>query len=53
MTLKARVPWNTTATVKLLDFTMIAVNGKPEEQSVFNLPAGEWEIIANQNKGPK
>ena len=53
VTLKARVPWNTTATVKLLDFTMIAVNGKPEEQSVFNLPAGEWEIIANRNKERK
>ena len=53
VTLKARVPWNTTATVKLPGFTKITINAKPEEQSVFNLPAGEWEIIANQNKERK
>ena len=50
VTLKAQVPWNTTATVKLPGFTQITVNGKPEEQSAFNLPAGEWEIVAKQNK---
>jgi hypothetical protein len=39
--------------VKLPGFTKITINAKPEEQSVFNLPAGEWEIIANQNKERK
>jgi hypothetical protein len=53
VTLKAQVPWNTTATVKLPGFTTITVNGKPEEQSIWTLPAGEWEIIAYQNEEPK
>ena len=53
VTLKAQVPWNTSATVKLPGFTKITVNGKPQENSQFDLPAGEWEIVANQNKGPK
>ena len=47
------VPWNTSATVKLPGFTKITVNGKPQENSQFDLPAGEWEIVANQNKEPK
>jgi alpha-L-rhamnosidase len=49
------VPWNTTATVKLPGLTKITVNGKPQEKSPFELPAGKWEIVAkqNQNKEPK
>jgi alpha-L-rhamnosidase len=47
------VPWNTSASVKLPSFTQITVNGKPEEQSAFNLPAGKWEIVVNPNKEPK
>ena len=47
------VPWNTTATVKLPGVTKITVNGKPQEKSPFDLPAGKWEIVAKQNKEPK
>jgi alpha-L-rhamnosidase len=47
------VPWNTTATVKLPGATKITVNGKPQEKSDFDLPAGKWKIVANQNKEPK
>jgi alpha-L-rhamnosidase len=53
VTLKAQVPWNTSATVKLPGFTKITLNGKPQENSQFDLPAGEWEIVANQIKEPK
>ena len=47
------IPWNTSAAVKLPGFTQITVNGKPQEKSEFDLPAGKWEIVANQNKEPK
>jgi hypothetical protein len=53
VTLKARVPWNTTASVKLPGFSTISVNGKPQEKSQFDLPAGKWEIVAKQNKESK
>jgi alpha-L-rhamnosidase len=47
------VPWNTSATVKLPGATKITVNGKPQEKSDFDLPAGKWEIGANPKKEPK
>ena len=50
VTLKAQVPWNTSATVKLPGFTKITVNGKPQDKSEFTLPAGNWEIVGNKNK---
>jgi len=55
LSLTVSVPWNTTATVKLPGLTKITVNGKPQEKSPFDLPAGQWEIVAkqNQNKEPK
>ena len=46
VTLKAQVPWNTSATVKLPGFTQITVDGKPQDKSEFQLPAGKYEIIA-------
>ncbi len=39
------VPWNTTATVKLPGVSKITVNGKPQDKSPFDLPAGKWEIV--------
>jgi alpha-L-rhamnosidase len=53
LSLTVSVPWNTSATVKLPGSTQITVNGKPTEMSNFDLPAGKWEIIAAQDKGPK
>ena len=38
------VPWNSRATVKLPGSQKIAVNGKSEEKSEFELPAGKWEV---------
>ena len=40
------VPWNSRATVKLPGCQKIAVNGKSEDRSEFELPAGKWEITA-------
>jgi alpha-L-rhamnosidase len=40
------VPWNTRATVKLPGSQKITVNGKSEDRSEFELPAGKWEITA-------
>ena len=53
VTLKAQVPWNTSATVKLPGFTQITVNGKTQDKSEFTLPAGQWEIVGNQNRESK
>jgi alpha-L-rhamnosidase len=53
VTLKAQVPWNTSATVKLPGFTQITINGKAQDKSEFILPAGKWEIVANKNNKPK
>ena len=47
------VPWNTTATVKLPGATKITVNGKPQDESEFDLPAGKWEIVASQRQKNK
>jgi hypothetical protein len=51
--LKAQVPWNTSATVKLPGYGAITVNGKPQEKSEFTLAAGQWEIVAKQNMEQK
>jgi alpha-L-rhamnosidase len=42
------IPWNTTATLKLPGLTKITLNGKAQEKSEFDLPAGKWEILAEQ-----
>ncbi len=44
------VPWNTSATVKLplFDASGIAVNGTPQKENEFELPAGNWEILVNK-----
>jgi hypothetical protein len=39
--------------VKLPGATKITLNGQSQEKSQFDLPAGKWEIVANQNKEPK
>ncbi len=43
------IPWNSSATVKLPSYGGITVNGKSEDKSEFNLPAGKWKIVAKQN----
>jgi alpha-L-rhamnosidase len=53
LTLRAVVPPNTTATIQLPGYGGITVNGEPQEKSEFPLPAGKWEIVANQNKKSK
>lgn len=52
--LKAEVPWNTTATVRLLQFNKdrIAVNGLPADGSEFTLVAGQWEISIGRSEEP-
>jgi alpha-L-rhamnosidase len=42
------VPWNTIATAKLPSTSKIAVNGRPQEKSEFQLPAGKYEILFKQ-----
>jgi alpha-L-rhamnosidase len=44
------VPWNTRATVKLPGYTAITVNGQPQVESEFNLPAGQWKIVFRKRK---
>jgi len=44
---KVTIPWNTTATVSLHGHGGITVNGKPQEKSEFDLPAGKWEIVSS------
>jgi len=53
LTLRVVVPPNTTATVQLPGYGGITMNGEPQEKSEFPLPAGKWEIVANQDKESK
>jgi alpha-L-rhamnosidase len=50
VTVRALVPWNTSATVRLPQFPakVMAVNGAPCASNVFTLPAGKWEITIKQ-----